>query len=60
MRIKYPNLGDWRVVHMFAWFPITAPSKDCNEETRWLEKVVIKQEYCGRYTGWKTICFLNY
>ena len=44
MRWTKPNLGDERIITIFALFPITL-----NNETRWLEKCTIKQRYEERY-----------
>jgi hypothetical protein len=61
MRIKYPNHFETRVIEKFAWFPITITSAGFKKETRWFEKVLIKQYYIiNRYQSkWVNECFLN-
>ena len=42
---SYPAFGQIRYIRRFLWRPITL-----NEETRWLEFAVIKEEY--KIIGW--------
>lgn len=42
---KIQRAGDVRIIKKFAWFPVSVVY--CGiEETRWLEKVKIRQVYC--------------
>ena len=47
------NMFDKRIVKKFALFPIKTDT-----ETRWLEFVVLEQEY-SRWYGWLNKKFLN-
>jgi len=45
MRWKQPEIGDYRIISMFLWFPRTVQG-----ETRWFEFAQIKQIYV--VLGW--------
>lgn len=61
---KEPELGDYKIIKKFAWFPITI-----DYETRWLEKVEYIKEYRKMlafddfgsyfYFDWENIKFIN-
>jgi hypothetical protein len=46
MRWKTPQVGDERVVRKFLWWPI-----DVNGESRWLERVTVRQVYIRAENG---------
>ncbi len=56
----YPKVGDKRLKYKFLWFPLAI-----GKETRWLEKVIIQQEYSydgtfecyGQY--WENVAFVD-
>lgn len=47
MRFKRNEMNDRRIKTKFALFPVTAEASNayCRKETRWLEKVTIRQTY---------------
>ena len=65
MKINKPKLGDTRVVSKFAFLPVS-----CKGETRWFERVKIKQEYMevtdftnhpvGAYWTWVNLEFVDF
>lgn len=53
MKWKNPPIGAYRIVKLFAWFPIECVSG----ESAWLETVFVKQEYRG--SGWHDSYFVS-
>ena len=55
---KYTKIGDKRIRRKFAWLPVKVHSEDgC--ESRWMENVVVAQEYVGGMNGWENTSFIN-
>lgn len=58
----YPKHGDYRIKKFFAWLPVTI-----GLETRWLEKVTIRQQYFSlhanrtidHFSGWMKCNFID-
>lgn len=59
--VKYPEHGDVRYIKRFLFLPLTI-----GNETRWLERVEIRQVFYENYklrklppykSGWKNLCF---
>ena len=57
-----PQNGETKVCSFFAWFPVTVRGNNLiKNETRWLEKVVVKYKYIlgMNYFYWKPIAFID-